>query len=116
MCIRDSPEGNIIADTLLQIFKYNKLNKVYSEVNDKDPVALINSLLDQLDLKYEIPEKGPFITVSNHPYRGIDSMFLFKILTEKRKDFKIMESYLLQQIEPLKDIVIPVNNYETSKN
>lgn len=118
------PEGNIIADTLLQIFKYNKLNKVYSEVNDKDPVALINSLLDQLDLKYEIPEddlknipeKGPFITVSNHPYRGIDSMFLFKILTEKRKDFKIMESYLLQQIEPLKDIVIPVNNYETSKN
>ena len=118
------PEGNIIADTLLQIFKYNKLNKVYSEINDKDPVALIDFLLDQLDLKYEIseddlkniPEKGPFITVSNHPYRGIDSMFLFKILTKKRTDFKIMESYLLQQIEPFKDIVIPVNNYETPKN
>lgn len=118
------PEGNIIADTLLQIFKYNKLNKVYSEVHDEDPIVLINSLLDQLDLKYEIPEddlknipeKGPFISVSNHPYRGIDSMFLFKILTEKRKDFKIMESYLLQQIEPLKDIVIPVNNYASSRS
>ena len=91
------PEGPIIAETLLQIFKYNKLYKVYSELHDKDPIILINSLLDQLDLKYEIseedlkkiPDEGPFITISNHPYRGIDSMLLFKLMYEKRKDFKI---------------------------
>ena len=118
------PEGTIIAETLLQIFKYNKLNKVYSEVHDKDPIILINSLLDQLDLKYEIseddlkniPADGPFITVSNHPYRGIDSMILFKIMAGKRDDFKIMASFLLQKIEPLRDIIIPVNTYETSNN
>jgi putative hemolysin len=34
---------------------------------------------------------------------------------EKRKDFKIMASFLLQKIEPLRDIIIPVNTYETSK-
>jgi putative hemolysin len=118
------PEGTIIAETLLQIFKYNKLNKIYSEVHDKDPIVLINSLLDQLDLKFEIPAEDlknipteeAFITVSNHPYRGIDSMFLYKLLSEKRKDFKIMASFLLQKIEPLGDIIIPVNTYETSKN
>jgi putative hemolysin len=118
------PEGTIIAETLLQIFKFNKLNKVYSEVHDKDPIILINSLLDQLDLKYEIPEEdlknipadGPFITISNHPYRGIDSMLLYKLICGKRDDFKIMASFLLQKIEPLRDIIIPVNTYETSKN
>lgn len=117
------PEGTIIAETLLHIFKYNVLNKVYSEVHDKDPLILINLILEQLDLKYEIsesdlkniPECGPFITVSNHPYRGIDSMLLFKFLSEKRRDFKIMASYLLQKIEPLKKIIIPVSTYETSK-
>jgi hypothetical protein len=91
------PEGTIIARTLLQIFKYNKLNKVYSKVHDKDPIVLVNSLLDQLELNFDIPPddlknipaEGSFITVSNHPYRGIDSMILFKIIYEKRSDFKI---------------------------
>jgi putative hemolysin len=117
------PEGTIIAGTLLQI-KYNKLNKVYSEVHDKDPIVLVNSLIEELEINYEIteddlkniPRDGSFITVSNHPYRGIDSMLLFKIIYEKRKDFKIMANYLLQNIEPLQNIIIPVNTFETSKN
>jgi putative hemolysin len=118
------PEGTIIAGTLLQIIKYNKLNKVYSEVHDKDPIVLVNSLIEELEINYEIteddlkniPRDGSFITVSNHPYRGIDSMLLFKIIYEKRKDFKIMANYLLQNIEPLQNIIIPVNTFETSKN
>ena len=118
------PEGTILADTLLKIFEYKKLNKLYSEVYDKDPIVIINTILDKLDLNFEIPEddlknipaEGPFITVSNHPYRGIDAMILFKIISAKRTDFKILASYLLQHIEPLKDIVIPVNSYEISRS
>lgn len=118
------PEGTIIAGTLLQIFKYNKLNKVYSEVHDKDPIVLVNSLIEQLDINFDVPEddlkniplNGSFITVSNHPYRGIDSMLLFKIIYEKRRDFKIMANFLLQNIEPLRNIIIPVNTFETSKD
>lgn len=116
------PEGTIIAETLRRIFKYNKLNKVYSELYDKDPIILINSLLEQLDLKYELPDEdlknipgeGAFITISNHPYRGIDSMLLYKLVHDKRQDFKIMASYLLHDLEPLRDIIIPVNTFETS--
>jgi putative hemolysin len=52
--------------------------------------------------------------VSNHPFRGIDSMILYKIISEQRKDFKILASYLLHQIEPLREIVIPVNTHETT--
>lgn len=118
------PEGTIIADTLLQILKYSNLNKLYEEYHDKNPILLVNSILDQLELKYKItdddlkniPAEGPFITVSNHPFRGIDSIILYKFISEKRKDFKIMASYLLKEIEPLGDIVIPVNTYETSAN
>jgi putative hemolysin len=117
------PDDTIIAGTLLQIFKYNKLNKVYSEVHDKDPIVLVNLLIDQLEINFDIPEddlknipsEGSFITVSNHPYRGIDSMLLLKIIYEKRRDFKIMANFLLQNLEPLRNIIIPVNTFETSK-
>jgi putative hemolysin len=118
------PDGTIIAKTLLRIFNYSKLNKVYSEILDKDPIALVNTLIEQLDISFEIPPEdlknipmeGSFITVSNHPYRGIDSIILFKIVCEKRKDFKIMANFLLRNIEPLKNIIIPVNTFETSKD
>lgn len=117
------PGGTILTDTLLQIIKLTKLNKVYSESHDKDPIVIINSLLEQLDLNIDLPEEdiknipveGAFIAVSNHPFRGIDSMLLFKLIYEKRRDFKIMASHLLQSIEPLKDIIFPVNTYENRK-
>jgi putative hemolysin len=116
------PEGPVIVETLLQIIKYKRLNKVYSELHDKDPVLLINSLLEELELKYDIPEEdlkniplqGPFVTVSNHPFKGIDSMLLFKLIHGKRSDFKIMGSFLLRNIEALRDIILPVNTLETN--
>ena len=90
--------GTILTDTLLQIFKYNRLNKAFSEAHDKDPIVLINALLEQLDIKIDIteqnirniPAEGAFIAISNHPFRGIDSMLLFKLIFDKRKDFKIL--------------------------
>jgi putative hemolysin len=117
------PDGTLIAKTLLKIFNYSKLNKVYSEVHDKDPIELVNSLIEQLDINFDIPEEdlknipadGSFITVSNHPYGGIDSILLFKVIYEKRKDFKIMANFLLRNIEPLKNIIIPVNTFGNLK-
>lgn len=114
------PEGTILTDTLLQVIKYSRLNKIYSEAHDKNPIVLVNSLLELLDLNIDLPEEdlknipaeGAFITVSNHPFKGIDSMLLFKLIHEKRSDFKILASHLLHSIEPLQDIIIPVNTYE----
>ena len=54
--------------------------------------------------------------MSNHPFRGIDSMLLFRLIHQTRPDFKLMASHLLQSIDPLKNIIIPVNTYESNKN
>src|SRR5512133_571740 len=117
----DIPGGNIIAKALMQIFRYNKLNRVYSSSYDEDPVVFINSILDHLDIRYEVPEKdlenipaeGPCITVSNHPFGGIDALILLKILTSRRADVKGMANFLLQKIDPLKNYILPVNPFET---
>jgi putative hemolysin len=117
------PGGVIIAKALMQIFRYNKLNKVYSSSYDEDPIIFINSILEHLDVKYELSEKdlenipanGAFITVSNHPFGGIEALILVKILFSRRTDFKAMANFLLQRIDPLKEYILPVNPFETKR-
>ncbi|HRU57543.1 MAG TPA: GNAT family N-acyltransferase [Bacteroidales bacterium] len=111
------PAGTIFTDTLLRIYRYNTLNKIYSETQNKDPLTLIESLIKYLDIKIDIPEtdlknipaSGPFIAVSNHPYRGIDSMILYKLVNSRRPDIKILGSNQLYDIAPLQDAIIPVH-------
>ncbi len=120
----DLPYGTILADTLIHILNFKSITELCNDSGNKDPVCLIDSFLKLLDLNYQIPDddlknipaNGPFITVSNHPFRGIDSMILYKIISEYRKDFRIIGSHLLHRIEPLKHVVIPVNTHETSED
>jgi len=94
----DIPGGIIVANAIMQIFRYNDINKVYSSIYNEDPEIFIDSILKQLDVKFDLPEKdlkniplsGPIITISNHPFGGIDSLILIKILLSCRSDFKIM--------------------------
>jgi putative hemolysin len=111
----DTPGGVIIAEALMQIFRYNKVNRVYSSTYDIDPQVFINSILEHLDIRYEVPEKdlanlpaiGPFVTVSNHPFGGIDALILLKILMSGRSDVRVMASFLLQRIDPLGKHILP---------
>ncbi|MHC1732850.1 MAG: lysophospholipid acyltransferase family protein [Bacteroidales bacterium] len=107
--------GEIIAQALMRIFRYNRLNRVYASTYDSDPAVFINSILDHLDIRYEVSEKelgnipmtGPFITVSNHPFGGIDALILLKILMRRRPDVKVSANFLLQKIDPLKQLILP---------
>jgi putative hemolysin len=109
--------NDVIAKFLLQLKKYNKLNKIYSDNIDKDGIEFINSVIDSLGIHFEIddadlariPKTGPFITVSNQPFGGIDGLLLLKIMSEKRPDFKLLADFLLHSIEPLNKFSIPIN-------
>ncbi|MEE4198383.1 MAG: GNAT family N-acyltransferase [Bacteroidales bacterium] len=120
----DKLGGEVVAKLLMQILKFNKVNKVYSETRDKEGIEFVNSVIDHLGINFEvseddrkrIPEKGPFIVVANHPFGGVDAVILLKIFTEIRPDFKAMANFLLQKIDPLKDVIFPVNPFETHKD
>jgi len=115
-------KGNdLIAKLLVQIRKLNKMNKVYSENIDKNGIEFIDSVIETLGIRFEfdteeikrIPTEGSFITVSNHPFGGIDGLLLLKIVSQVRPDFILLANYLLHKIEPLKDYSLPLNNFET---
>jgi len=115
-------DNDFIAKFLIQLKRFNKINKIYSQNLDKDGIEFIDSVLETLGIKFEvaeedlarIPAKGAFITVSNHPFGGLDGLILLKILREKRPDYKLLANYLLHKIDSLKDFSIPVNKIENT--
>jgi len=109
---------------LMKLLRISTLNKIYNRHKHLSDVEFLTSLLEDLQIEFEIPEEdlrripknGAFITISNHPLGGIDGILLMKLLLDKRPDYKIIANFLLHRIEPLKPFIMPVNPFETRKD
>lgn len=109
---------------LMKVLKISTMNKIYDRNKHLSDLVFLNSILDEFQIKFEIPEEdlkrlpksGPYITVSNHPLGGIDGILLLKLMLEQEPNFKIIANFLLHRIEPLKPYVMPVNPFENHKD
>ncbi len=116
--------GDAIAKFLMVLLRLNKVNQLYSKIADKKGVDFLNSALDVLQVRYEInpeelkriPKTGPFITVSNHPYGGIDGIISIKLIAELRPDYKNIGNFLLQRIPQLQEFIISVDPFDGKNN
>jgi putative hemolysin len=116
--------GTFFGWLLMKVLKISKLNAIYDKNKHLKDVDFLNAILDQLQIKFEIPEEdlkrlpkdGAYITISNHPLGGIDGVLLLKLMLEREPDFKIIANFLLHRIEPLKPYIMPVNPFENHKD
>jgi putative hemolysin len=116
--------GKGIGYSLFRLLRLNRMNEIYSNNLPFENQEFLKNLLDELDVKFEvheedlrkIPKEGAFISISNHPLGGLDGIILLKLLREYRSDFKVMANFLLQKIEPMKNMVLPVNPFENHKD
>jgi putative hemolysin len=116
--------GTFIGWLLMKLLKISTINKVYNRNKHLSDLEFLNGILDEFQIKFEIPEEdlkrlpksGAYITISNHPLGGIDGILLLKLMLEQRSDFKIIANFLLHRIEPLKPYIMPVNPFEDRKD
>ena len=116
--------GTFSGWVLMKVLKISTLNKVYDRNKHLKDVDFLNGILDDLQIKFEIPEEdlkrlpkeGAYITISNHPLGGIDGVLLLKLMLEREPNFKIIANFLLHRIEPLKKYIMPVNPFENHKD
>jgi putative hemolysin len=116
--------GTFMGWSMMKVLRISACNRIYDKHKHLEGLDFINALLEEFEVKFEIPEEdlrripknGAFITVSNHPLGGIDGILLLKILLEQRADYKIIANFLLHRIEPLKPYVMPVNPFENKKD
>ena len=116
--------GKHTARFILWLLRLNKINKDYTTYQNLNGHDFLNKLIELYKYNYKvhdedlkkIPEKGPFIIISNHPMGGADGLILIKLFSDKRKDFKFLANFLLQKVEPLKQFFLPVNPFENRKD
>ncbi len=109
---------------LMKVLKISTLNKIYDRNKHLSEIEFLNAILDEFQIKFEIPEEdlkrlpkdGAYITISNHPLGGIDGILLLKLMLEREPNFKIIANFLLHRIEPMKPYIMPVNPFENHKD
>lgn len=117
-------KNRLIASGLMKFSGITELNKLYAEIQKYQGKAFIHALLERKNIRLDvdesellrIPNKGAFITVSNHPYGGLDGLALIELITRRRGDYKVMANFLLKRIEQIKDYFIGVNPLEDYKH
>lgn len=116
--------GTFIGWILMKLLRISALNDFYNRNKRLKDVDFLNAILDEFNIKFEIPEEdfkrlpkdGAYITISNHPLGGIDGILLLKLMLERVPDYKIIANFLLHRIEPMKPYIMPVNPFENHKS
>jgi len=111
-----------IQPTLEWALGIKKLNQVYQKVHGEMPAEeFAKKVLEAFGVSYIIPEKdlqkiksieGPLVVVCNHPFGGIEALFLLIFLSEIRKDYKILANFLLKDIPEVKENLIFVDPFD----
>lgn len=104
--------GAHFARFIMLLLRFDKLNKVYDQIGDKTGLEFIDELIRILNINYtfdeselirRFPKSGAAIVVSNHPFGGLESILLIRMLSQVRSDVKIVSTHLLQKIDPISD-------------
>jgi len=70
----------------------------------------IDLSFDQAELE-RIPDQGPVLIVSNHPFGAVDGLALISLVRKRRPDVRVMANGILSMVEPLSDVVISVDPF-----
>ncbi len=60
-----------------------------------------------------IPQTGPLILISNHPYGILDGLMMGHILQQRRGDFRILANQVFRKAEDINRIILPISFDET---
>lgn len=111
--------GDRLIKIIFSIAGVNKVNRIYDSSKHMTGLNFVNGILDYMGIVYKTENREvidqfagqPFITVSNHPYGHVDGIIAISAVAERRKDYKMMVNWMLNQIDTMEEHFIGVNPY-----
>lgn len=114
--------GNALARGAMHLLSVDRANALYDRNTRFHGPDFAHSVLRELGVEYDVYATSssvlaqwnvlhsdtPFITLSNHPYGGLDGLILADLFGHLCPDYKLMVNKLLSRIEPLSDLFIAV--------
>lgn len=108
--------GQRFAELMIRFVAIDKINRVYDNSGAWSGPEFTSRLLDDLGVSYSVGNAGrlrelpggAFITVSNHPYGGLDGIMTIDMMARLRPDYKFIVNKILSLIKTLDGNFIPV--------
>ena len=108
--------GRKRAEMTLRLTGIDQLAERYGRHEDLSGPDFVDAFLKDLNVNYEVGglenlvtlAKGPFVTISNHPYGGMDGLILIDLVGHFREDYKVMANQFLNLVKTIKDNFISV--------
>lgn len=102
---------------LLHEREITEFGEAYPYVQGLD---FVEQVLDYFKISYSardvekerIPSTGKVVIIANHPIGSLDALALIKLVSEVRQDIKVVANQMLTTLEPLHDLLLPVNNMQ----
>lgn len=117
------PIAALLAQPLEHVLALRRLERVYSALpRGADGAAFAGAALAELGVVFEVPDTdrarvprtGPLVVVANHPFGGVEGLFLLQMLLECRPDVRVLGNTLLGRIPEIAPYVLPVDVLRTS--
>lgn len=104
--------------SLKTLIKESEINEFLEANSHKDGFSFIDAILDYFDIAIKIntkelervPQFGRVVIIANHPLGALDALALIHVLKDIRSDVKIVANSFLNQLDPLKELLIGVDN------
>jgi putative hemolysin len=100
------------------LFREREVNRFLEEHRGVRGFDFIEKVLEYFDLDYlvsnrdleNIPPTGRVVVVANHPLGALDALSLIQMISRVRTDIRVVANDLLSALEPLDDLLLPVDN------
>jgi len=114
---------SLLKKPLLAFFRYLFHEREFQAFAQKYPhlygFDFIDQVLDYFDFSYtvsnrekeRIPPRGRVVIVANHPIGSLDGLALLKLVGEVRRDVKAVANDLLLTLEPMQNLLLPVDAF-----
>ncbi len=110
--------GKCLSGLILKVLEIDKVNRTHAKYAGSMGPDFARDILRDQEITYDIPEgeldsipaEGGFITISNHHFGSLDGLILCDTVGRRRKDYKILTTFMLSLIPNLSPSFLPVNN------
>ncbi|CAK0765139.1 Lysophospholipid acyltransferase family protein [Gammaproteobacteria bacterium] len=116
-------QPRLVTTPLLKFFRLlfheREINQFLGENRGIGAFELVEKVLGYFNFGYavsnldrdNIPAVGRLVIVANHPLGALDALALIRLVSEVRRDLKVVANDLLMHIEPLRPLLLPVDNF-----
>jgi putative hemolysin len=109
---------NSTLSLLRKLTHEREINAFLREHEGNRGIDFIDRIFEYFNFSYSIsqrernniPSQGRVIIIANHPIGSLDGLALLRLVSEVRKDVKIIANDMLMAFEPLHDLLLPLDN------